>query len=537
MRCVFIATNFLTYLYILYKYKNRPWIAVTFAFLFCSYIPLGALLFGYYYLPLVFLFVFAAIVVDEETKHRQFRLAFAGILLSATVLLNPCTALVWLVYCVFVLIRFVSVKRGKPVFDAYGFILDIQTFKYLLCGVLLSAAALLAYFQISSGLGNVIRNIPNLMMDSEGDQILFLGYFTEKIKDLYKKYGVFLWVTLCATAANAVFYFCKNKLSKSDLVRKILFFSDCLILILTYCFFYTEVTQRIALLMEPPIFIAWFGFHCFLLCEKKNPKMFFFWWIGFALSFTQDIVSKTSFVFGSAICVLPTIVIFVQLLNELFTEPETVNKKNNRKALEQKRKSARKTAVGSVLLVSLIAGSLFWSVMNLGWYSFIFRNYPLDQDRYVITEGVYKGLSMPEEYKTLHDQMVSDLDLVKSLTDEPICIIGGYPFGYPFAYFYLERDINVMSSANNKGFAKNYEKYWQFFPEKRPDIVYIPVEEKMTSIYISRSEFDEMAQQEHVDYGWFEGEAIKGKAGLIVQVSKWNQADQLKAEYLADDLS
>lgn len=539
MRYVFLATSFLTYLYIIFKYKNRPWLAVTSAFLFCSFVPLCAFLFGYYFLPLAFLFVFASIVVDEDEKHRRFQLVLAGILLSGAVILNPATVFVWLVYCVFVLVRFVSVKRKKPILNDYGFILDLQTFKYLLCGVLISAAVLLTYFQISSGLGNVIRNIPNLMMDSEGDQILSLGYFIVKLKEMLYKYGVFLWLMLCATVADVVFFFLKNRLPKSELIRKLLFLSNFLILILSFFAFYKGVFRgKIMLMMEPPIFLSWFGLHCFLLCRKKNPKMVVFWLIGLSLSLTQDTTSKTSFGFGSAICILPTIVFFIQLINELFIEPKALEeKKKNRKALRHRRKLDGSAVAGSALLACLLAGLLFWSLMNLSFFSYLFRYHPEDQERFTIESGPYKGLSMPEEYITLHDRMTSDLDTVKSLTDEPICIMGGYPFGYPFAYLYLERDINVMSSANNKGFEKNYEKYWQIFPEKRPNIVYIPIEEKVTSIYISRSTFNGMAQEEYVDYGWFEGKAIKGKAGLIVQVSKWNSPEQLKESYVENDLS
>lgn len=529
MRCVYIGTNFLTYLYILIKYRKHPWMALTSAFLFCSYVPLGAFLFGYYYLPLVFMFAFATIIIDEESKRRKTRLVLSGILLSGTVILNPSVALLWVIYCFFVGIRFFCKRKGTEVFSNYSFVLDMNTFKYLLCGVLISAVALLSYFQITSGLVNVVKNLPNLIMDSEGTQIFGLEFFINKTQDLIHNYRLSFWMMLCITLVNTLFCIFKNKMTESGSIKRLLFFVNCCVFILSYLIFFTsELRRDVPILMEPPILIAWFGLHCFLLSEKRNPKLLFFAWLGLSLSFAQDIISKVSYGFGFSLCLLPTVVIVVQLIEEITEET-----RNHHTALKQKRshKKVKAKALGSIALVLILSAFFSWSTFNLISFSYLFRNHPLNQQRFIITEGPYKGISMPEEFKDLNDDMLFDLDTIKELTDEPVCILGGYPFGYPFAYLYLDRDINVLSSGNTENFAHNHEKYWTMYPDKRPDLIYIPVEEeaeKLASIYISRLTLVGMPDKQHVDCGWFEGEAIKGRAGLIVQVSKWHSAEQLK---------
>ena len=528
MRYVFIATNFLTYCCFLYKLRKRPWTALTNAFLFCSFIPLCAYLLGYYYLPLVFMAVFLLIVNDERTKRRTPRLVLAGALLSCTVVLIPGTAVLWALYSVITLIRTTAKRRGKNTLSGFDYVLNGKTFVCLLAGVMLPAAALLVYFQIAGGLSNLLAVVPKLVMDSDGSRlrsVLSGAFLMEKAKDLLLRHGPFFWLALCVTAAVIMFRAVKTKLPNAASVKKALFFADCAVFAAGFLFsfimrFHIDEPEW----MEPPLLIAWLGLNCLLLCDRRDPKTVVCWLVGAALSAAQDITSETSCGFGCIICVLPSIEALVQLSDELTEAAKKTTGRGRSRRQKTKRRMRGKTGPYAVASVAAFSVMIAWAVTNVACFACFFRFFPRNESRYVVETGPYRGISLPENYKTRHDDIFADLDAIKESSDGSVYVMGAYAF----AYLYLDRDIDVMSTGAMEGSEIAFEQYWQYYPERRPGTVYIPADGDLSPVYISAAAFARMPAEQYVDFGWFQGRALKGKAGLIVQVTEWGEATELK---------
>ena len=518
MRCVYIGTNILTYGYILLRYRKRPWVALTTAFLFCSFVPLCVCLLGYYYLPLIFMFAFATIIIDEDAVFRPARLVIAGILLSGTVILNPGSAFLWLAYCLFVLLRAFAKKKGKNTFADYAFLLDTKTFKYLLFGVLLSAVVFLFYCLKSSGFKVLFSSISSLAMDTDGSHfhhVLTGSNLFHHIQETIQKYGIFFYLTFFETIGLIALRVIRKKKPLKHPDQQTGFFIVSLVFVLTYfSFFISHFHPMRPILMESPIFIAWFGLNCCLLCERKHPKLFFFWLVGATLSITQDLISEATNGIGFAVCILPTILLTHQLIDELTSAESTQSKKKKRKQIPSGTKNLHLFRLAIALILTV---SFAWGIINVCEFSYFYRKHPLDEKRFVIEEGPYKGLSMPENYVELYSDLISDLKIAKSISDKPVCIMGLYPVGY----LYLERRINVPSPGSSYDEAN--ERYWRLYPEKRPCVVYIPFLDEYETPKITKEQFDLLENGQLVDFDWFVGKVTKGKLGIIVEVSKWNE--------------
>ena len=519
MRYLTAGVTFLNYCYILYKHKKRPWIALSTAFLFCSFVPLGSFFLGYYTLPPIFLFTIASVIIDEEAKHRNLRLVFSGVLLSAAVILVPGLAVAWALYFVFVVIRFAAKKKNASLFSEYDFVLDIGTFKYLLLGVLLSAGALLVYLQISCGLNNIIEMLPNVHVHTEYSDFNKTAFYKhDGFSTFLKVYWPEMILFFIETVLAFVFRCFGQKHKSAFEIKNVLLLLNCLAL----GFSLIAPFRRLIMLMGPPVFIAWFGLNCLILCRQRNPKMLFFWILGAAQSFAQDLTSEITCGFGFIVSVFPTIVILCQLVNELRNDALTVTAKNNpgdKKKTSAKaaaRAGRRHTAVAGAVGIVAFVLFLSWSLTNMVSYTYIFHSLPKEIGKAEVTKGPHKGVILPENYKELYDDVLSDLDRCMEITDQPIYIMGNYPF----AYLYLDRDIHVAATFN--ALEQMNQTYWEVYPERKPAYIYIPIKEEESSINISQEEFNKMPETQFVSYERFEGDAIKGKTGLIVHVTKWH---------------
>ena len=106
----------------------------------------------------------------------------------------------------------------------------------------------------------------------------------------------------------------------------------------------------------------------------------------------------------------------------------------------------------------------------------------------------------------------------------------------PYAYLYNNSPYCVYSAFFvEENVVKNELDYLSVFPEKKPEVVYFPVEtgdKEKKSIMIfneegrTEEEFEGLPKEEYRDFGLFEGRAIKGKAGLIVKVAKWREIEK-----------
>ena len=518
MRYVTVCVILLNYCYILFKHKKRPWIALATAFLFCSFVPLDAFFLGYYTLPLMFLFAVVSVIIDEEAKLRKLRLVLAGILLSGAVILVPGLTLVWIIYSAFVAIRFYQKKKQRALFAEYDFLLSTDTFIYLLTGVLISAAALLLCFQFTCGLQNVIKMLPNLRVHTEYSDYSFTLLQNRSSYTILRRYYLSAFILNCiGLLFSFLFHFLGHKIRYPAQARvAMLFFT-----LVAYAASFYAVFNKQIVIMETPAFIALFGLSCFLLCSKKEPKMFLVLMLGIIYSFIQDFTSEISCCFGCILCVFPTIVLLSQLVTECYDELfEPLPANGKKKSLHKKKRTDHNRmiitfsqAFGILSFVLIFT----WSVTNvIGSYYNLHRITTEESGATATVKAQYKGIIMPEMYNQLYDDLLTDLDLCKEMTDGPVYVLGTYPF----AYLYLDRDIPVASTFN--ALEQMNRRYWEVYPERRPDCVYIPIEETDSSINISKEEFEAMPETQFVDYDFFEGKAIKGSTGLIVHVTKWH---------------
>lgn len=515
MRYFAMGASFFNYLYIIAKLKQKPWLALISAFSFCNFIPLGALFIGYYTLPPTLLFAVALIVTDEKAKHRSLRLVFAGILFSAAVILVPLLSISWIIYCVFAFARFLTKRNNRPLFSDYDFALDAKTFKSLLLGVLISAAAMLALLS-ACGIKDVVNSLPNLMVHvDETESGLFYALSRMQLLSFLRSNAVPSCLMAAETTAVIIFRAALINSRKSQKYQAVLLLLNCLLLAFSLIFgFVGSIRNGIAVIvMFPPIFVAWFGLNCCLLGEKIETKNIFIWLMGAALSFAQDITSQISCAFGSIICVYPTVNSLIQLCREINSKKAGEKPHSKRKTSDQ-----GKTFFACFASVALLLGmiSIFaWSAGNVVRYNKRLRIEPKAEGQAMIETGPYKGIWMPNRYKNLHDDIIKDLDLAMNMTDGSIYIMGNYPF----AYLYMDR--NVPCASTFSALEELNEKYWSIFPERKPEAVYIPFDTTGDEIILSKEDFDKMPKKGRSDFSLFSGSATKGKAGLILKIEEW----------------
>lgn len=564
LRWVCLTVDLILYWFLYARLRRYGWAGLLATVLFCANVPMSIMTLNYYTMSGHGLTVVCLLLFTGRERKNAPTLLLTGVVMACTVLAEPFLAAVYLVWCLLVLLREAAKRKGGRLLENYGFILNPRSWLWVTVGIVLTAAAFFAYLLSRATVPEIIKEIPELFTDyeyamgDEGKKLLDVG----KIMECFRFYGYLPPVGLIAVAVLGFVSAKKERLRKW---KPCLFLLAVLFLLAAYVTAFILMPQ-FSIRAYGPIGAYFFYFHgvplmffgwaCYSLREKKDPRVFAFLAVGFLASLMIDLASDLVMGIGISIMFTPIILSLQTVLAELRdgqpaaaalpAEPEEkakagqkaaakTNKKAKGKATPKKKE---KIAVPdrfrlicrrfprSIVALSLCV-VLSWECYGL--YAQVGKNV-VEQllDLYkqrpplsaVIDRGPLKGLRTTEHVNSAYQDILTDLDVIKENCRGPVYVTEllsycylymGLPIG-TYTTWYVEEDSEVRQT-----------RYWELHPEKRPDYIYVPFYDAYYYQHYRDRRNKETWGEEKLAFlqTVCDCEVTEGKAGYILRVNKW----------------
>ena len=252
---------------------------------------------------------------------------------------------------------------------------------------------------------------------------------------------------------------------------------------------------------------------CYLLCCRKEPRIFAFWWAGIFTCAVMDFVSEATVDFGASLMYFPAAYYIFVLLKELRGQTRSSGGKRVAGLL---RRSA------ATLAALLALWSMFISGMAVGCKPVEIAKNGFGDKRIdtLITSGPYKGIRTTEDYRRLYEDMLTDLDAVRQSDDGPFYVADNMPY----FYLYADKPFGTYSTwyVSDDKYMRMYD-YWKEFPERQPRYIYIPLYDYYTGRPVDelsgRSPWQKSSAffQKHT-----QSRIIRGRAGYLFIIDSWD---------------
>lgn len=508
--------------------------------------------------------VFGALVLADGRPKSVPTLLFAGIVLSCTVLAEPILAIAYLFYSVMVFANRIRQKcRPDSAKSRYDFILNVRVWRWISLSVGACLIAFLLYLQIKSGIPNVIRNLPNLVTDSEYDFSTDgnrLFYSTKKIVDyLNPMYGRLpRWGLNCVWVASCVYTVLRRGLlqrasggaqqtqSNADLhVRMLLLAAGCLFFSLAFFrslgvrfLDFTPIdiySVAVRMYFCPAAQIMLFAWICYNLSREQSPHLFTNLSASLMLSVLTDYASDMVVALGGVIALLCAVPQFGILIREMKDDVRALRTGNNHLFVRFRAVLMQCMAVCCVIAFCAWTGTYFYH-----------STIPVVEQRFDVSgkraavdtrieDGVYKGIYTTGKLNGLYQDILSDCDKIRAQ-----CTGSVYVIQSKFPYLYMDLPYAAYSAWYVQGdMGSRQVLYWLINPSRKPQYILLP-------------DLDSLFDQ---PYPWYEvGEELpdyekeannllrflnrtavyeidQGRGGRILHISEWKKG-ALEAEYL-----
>lgn len=310
---------------------------------------------------------------------------------------------------------------------------------------------------------------------------------------------------------------CKRFFPKREAKAAVLIFSCVVILtsvIRAVVMLFSQTDLIVPFLFGLNLYVLFFAPVCYILCEKKDRRVFAFWFLAAGVCVVMDYVSEVTVDYGASLAYFPAIYCFASLLRELRAPDGTAAPVGAvRRVL-----TAAAGAVGCLLVL--------WSLFAVGMtfsYKPVEKAYNRSDDRSVsvrLTDGPYKGIATTRRNSEIYGLILSDMDLIREKCGGAFYVAQNLPYYYLAA----ERPIGTYSTWYvEKDSVDRLRRYWELHPEKRPEYIYIPFYE-----YYTFRTFENIYQN-----GWTASQLDRfrsfcsftpdpaGAAGYILRVEEW----------------
>lgn len=522
-RALFLLVNAVFYWIMYLKLRAYSWPALIATIMFCTYIPGGLVACNYYNMAVRLIMVGCLILFGE--KQTPIFLLIAGVLLACAGIYQPPLVFFYLGYSLLVWIRFIRIKRGKRFLDDYDSCLNIRAWKYISASASLCISSFLIWLCARSGLRNILTSVPNLLFaDPQHDASGLVVKQWSKLSAVFSlganMYGsICLVCTIVIIVFSILFAFGLFR-SRRSTVRRILFYAACAVWILS-------CIQPIRYHHTSLDYIGWYhvplfcmGLVCYLLCEQKNKRFFFFWITGLFLTVCVNIVWSSDLSYGFPITYIADIVFFADLVRELRSaQPET--KKNRPVRLRQLRREKRLRAafrylsrsalvcmalylcVSATVVNTVFPGFFYWKTSP---FSFSFR----------CDRGPAQRLFYPDAYGTEYNNKLSDFDSIRQKQPNNFFVFGLAP------ELYLYADVPCAGACtwtlHNDSDLSQHVRYWKLHPESLPECIYVPVDSIANEVQ-DRDDFLSHLRDSFDPICAYTLE--EGKCGYILYVTDW----------------
>ncbi len=525
MRWVFLAFNAAVYWIMYAMLRKYGWRALIATALFVSSVPLAIYACNYYNIPQRLLMLVFLILFSE--KQKPLPLLLAGVLFACAVLEQPGLTLLYLGYSVLVFVRFFRQKKGKRFLDDYAFCVNTRTWGLCTASIVLCAAVFLSCLLARSGLHNILSSVPYILgTDPEYDYSAggaAWGVLFRKLADVTQIYSVVCLIPAALVLLLSIAYACGAFRDRRERARKWLFCLACAVWIVC-CVTPLRIEVRVlpdsykAMFQVP---FVWFGLVCYLLCEKRNKRFFFFWIAGLLSSLCIDIVSEVMLAICSPIAYIAAVMFTTDLIRELRAERGA--KPQNEAVFSRNPKKAKR--LGALARLSSRAACVWFAV----WFVFVLvylenparmaheiTDAPLFGLTYRCEKGPYRGLFCGETFGKNYDDRLADIDTLRQKQPKNL-----YIYGLAIElYLYADLPYATCSpySWGDETYLNRHVQFWQLHPEHLPACIYVSDDpyynklgEEAEAVSRIRQIFDPLC-----DYTM-----ETGKSGYILYVSRW----------------
>ena len=492
MRRLFIAVDLALYWYYYFKLRDRKCWAVLAAALLCGDQFAGVLALNYYNISVHVPAIVGLNLFAARKKLSGVKLVFLGVLFACAVLNEPGLAFLYAAFTALILIRFIGERKGKELFRNWSFVVEKRNWFFLSVGIAVSAAVFLVYLQATSGIGNVIGNLPQLFSDSEF-RITWLGNSNgfDKLPNTVKYFGWFN--VLAVPLLFAAVLLLRTKARENKKIKTALFLLAILLFI--SCSAVAQIRLRIRYAQDPGVYVYLPKYSAsnilpvyslslilWLLTERRDRRLLAFWILAAAVSAAVDFFSDISLGFGGRIAYIPAVLCFGELFAELQVPAVPQDKHDERQRAERnRRKPARYIAAALACTALACCAAVISSEYNYTFFRVLYPAAPeignaSDADGWLvrteeIPNGPYKGLRHTRSYCRYYQQILNDLDAIQEKTQGTFFTASNLSF----TYLYVDRPVGTYSAFFvDSDFPERVVRYWELFPEKKPEAIYVP---------------------------------------------------------------
>ena len=503
MRCVYAALKMGLFAAVVVGLRRYRWWALLAGVIVAAFHPLGFLTVSYYAVA-VSAALAAGLLLFVGRPPRTPRCVAAGFLFACCVLAEPLTALVYFAYSLLVLTAFLRKKKGRGFLAPVADLLAPEVWGKVTAGVALAAAAFFAALFIGVDPALLWKNLSSFSKILSFHPQMAL---TDKLLLYFSRTGwVFNALILLFFIGAAVF---RKRLPSFRRYGAAVLFVLFAGLTLTMFLKDGPRVSSVYLTDFKPLPLFLLGAGSYLLTENRDRRLFAFFLYGSVTALCMEFVSRIALGTGLVIAAPAALLLFRDLILELFAERKATRENGGA------RLRAAAPAAAALLALSVLAASETA-------YCFYGRLFPSPEAMLTssvnerLDRGPLKGLYTIPMLREEYEAILADMDTLMKDPPESLFVMGYCAWGN--LYTELPYACPAVYAFNTPESRAYLDYYWELYPDRRSDCVYIPFLDDDEVYDTNRAAADEKLAflRERCDC-----EAAEGALGYIVRVSRW----------------
>ncbi len=505
MRLLFCLMQLGTSILIYTTLRSYSIAAIIISFSFIHSFMIGINTLSYNTIGLACLFALICIMYRGLTAPSALKMLLSGSLIAAFILCQPFGVVFYLAYFIAVC---VFIVRNSKTPEKTPFPFTVKSFFMTVAGILPVLIFFLYLLLKNSDIETIISCIPGILSDLE-HMVLSenLGIKTFSLFVFFKN------MTMCAGLIPLIIFvislIAAIVLKKKN--RNIAFITAAVGFgIITAVFWFrlafmidTTETDDINFFYLP---LALAGIAFYILTEKRNMPVFILFWcsgITYALLMTASSnmglhASINGYIVSAAGSLILATDAHRELLNESDKDKDKIKK------------------LSAVILAGIVFGlSIFNTTANFSG-PMISR---LTIKSSKMSEGVYKGITLPTEQAVIYTRVLRDAQEMKEilLPEDKLFVLDNIPAAYlegnfnmgTFSGWFICEQLQVAEVRDR------FRNYYDIFPENIPDYVYVP------SYRYGQDGPSYVRPKIRAEYAYklFDGETIELYDGLLIKVT------------------
>ncbi len=456
----------------------------------------------------------------EKKELRPAEFVLCGILLSCMVLNDPLDAVIYFIYSAAVLIEMLCVRRKKSIAGDFTYFIDLKAWVFITAGILLSMAVVFGFILSRTDISTVLNGLPELFTDSEYDfssggvglaeasrsSVFSLSLLFSEIKAMGTAH-VIAFSALCA----AGLYFRKH----NKTVNAILLLCAAVLMAVMAAVYQKGDPQQInqvTCINFPKVFC---GVMLLAFTEKHDRRLTLSVLLIFFASAIRDISSDITL--GITVCAcIPVFAVFCEKLGrELFA---FLSREDTKAEIKRFPMKLLRTVCLSVLAASILVTSSVSVATSLRMETLFEKTFfyiPSDTSRETLESGPLKGIRTFGKLSRTYELIVDDLEQIRENCSGPV-YVADLDAWY---YLCLDRPYGTYSAWYVKEDSQTRQyHYWEKYPERRPEYIYIPKIDCYSFKSITAGIDDKLS----FIRGLCECEVTESPVGVTVHVTSWS---------------